>query len=253
MNLAPMKTLMTMTLLLGATNSWGCPTTNPGCACTTNMPSNRLIDDFTTGQGLLYNTAVSGWSTKWQLGDPLHVVGGERAIQAYVGPNSFSQRMEVDVVNNPDPSLGGGSLVLSTGVRAFFSLNDFYGWDQIKGWVPLGIQFPSPSDCDRVRVTFDSSIAGVNFNVELQTPNGTLYQAGTNMGPSPSNGPSFCVDFPFTQFVKPGVTPPFAAQGIDGISLLLQSGSYFGADNFAISKVEFGDQALAAVQPCIYH
>jgi hypothetical protein len=152
-----------------------------------------------------------------------------------VGPNPFQQRIEADVVSD---SAGHGALVLSTGVREFFGLDAFYGWNPATGLVPLGLTLSKY--CDRVRVTVDSNIANVDLHVQLKTPNGGLYMASAGMRPS---GSPYCIDYRFTDFVEPGVTPPFVQSGISEIALVIQSSSSVGADNFALRKVEFSDAA----------
>jgi hypothetical protein len=133
-------------------------------------------------------------------------------------------------------------------VREFFRLEVFWGIDASNKIVPLGY---TPSGCDRLRVTFDSNSAVVNFNVQVDTPV-ALFQDGINLPAGPAL--PFCVDFPFSNFVSntPGAKPNFASQGITYMDMILQSGAVIGANNFSITRIETVDPGTAAAAPCAY-
>ena len=215
----------TVLLLLAAGAAW------PQC---------RVIDDFTTGTTQLdLRVSGTGFDTDTQTGS---MIGGLRHVNFFTEANPFLQLGEAKVEK-------GGPLTVSNGVREFFRLEVFWGIDAKNNIVPLRYV---PSGCDRVRVTFDSSSAVVNFNVQVDTPV-ALFQDGINLSSSPSTLP-YCVDFPFANFVSntKSAKPDFAAQGITYMDMVLQSGSAIGANNFAITKIETLDSATAAATPCAF-
>jgi hypothetical protein len=209
----------------------------------------RVIDDFTTGKTQM-DLRVNGTAadTNTQTGS---MIGGSRRIDFSTAANPFLQLGEVKV--------GNGALTVSNGVREFFRTLVFWG-DASNHIVPPGYL---PSGCDRFRVIFDSNSGELNFNVQVATaagPKFPLFQVGTNLPPEPSpTGLPFCVDFPFANFVtntKDGngqaVKPNFDAQGIIHIDMVIQSGSQFGANNFAITKIAMVDSGTAAAAPCAF-
>jgi len=203
-------------------------------------PQCKVIDDFTTGIAQLdLRVSGTGTDTNTQTGS---MIGGLRRMNFLTAGNPFLQLGEAKVEK-------GGPLTVSNGVREFFRLEVFWGIDSSGHIVPLGYV---PSGCDRVRVTFDSNSAVVNFNVQVDTPV-ALFQDGINLPQGPATLP-FCVDFPFSEFVTntPGAKPNFAAQGITYMDMVLQSGSAIGANNFAITKIETLDPVTAAAAPCAF-
>jgi hypothetical protein len=217
---------LTVLLLLAAGMAW------PQC---------RVIDDFTTGKTQMdLRVSGSGADTNTQTGS---MIGGLRHINFFTYANPFLQLGEAKVEN-------GGPLTVSNGVREFFRLEVFWGIDASNKIVPLGY---TPSGCDRLRVTFDSNSALVNFNVQVDTPV-ALFQDGINLATGPATALPFCVDFPFSHFVSntAGAKPNFAIQGITYMDMVLQSGPVIGANNFAITKVETLDSVTAAAAPCAF-
>lgn len=203
-------------------------------------PQCRVIDDFTTGTTQLdLRVNGTGFKTDSQKGS---MIGGLRYVNFFTYQNTFLQLGEAQV--------GNDSLTVSNGVREFFRLEVFWGIDALGNIVPLGYM---PSGCDRFRVTFDSSSALVNFNVQVDTPV-ALFQDGINLPPGSATGLPFCVDFPFSNFVSntEGATPDFAAQGITYMDMILQGGPVIGANSFAITKIETLDSVTAAAAPCAY-
>ena len=201
----------------------------------------RVIDDFTTGKTQMdLRVSGPGADTNTQTGT---MIGSLRHINFFTYGNPFLQLGETKVEN-------GGPLTVSNGVREFFRLEVFWGIDASNRVVPLGYV---PFGCDRLRVTFDSNSALVNFNVQVDTPV-ALFQDGINLPTSPATALPFCVDFPFSNFVTntPGAKPNFAAQGITYMDMVLQSGSVIGANNFAITKIETLDSVTAAAAPCAF-
>lgn len=204
-------------------------------------PQCRVIDDFTTGKAQLdLRVSGAGSDTNTQTGA---MIGGLRHVNFFTYGNPFLQLGEVKVEN-------GGPLTVSNGVREFFRLEVFWGIDASNHIVPLRY---APSGCDRFRVTFDSNSGIVNYNVQVATPV-ALFQDGINLPAASASGLPFCVDFPFSNFVSntPGAKPDFAAQGINYMDMILQSGPIIGANNFAITKIETVDSATATAAPCAF-
>src|SRR5712692_918277 len=198
----------------------------------------QVIDDFSTGTVLMSlrvpNTQVAHTETGSML-------GGVRANVFRITANQFFQPAELDA------HLGGGPLVLTTGLRGFFREDLVYGLDTNFALKPLGYK---PVGCDRFRIAFDSASQGLNFNiVPFQGPGVTPFQDGINLDPSPFAGNPFCVDFLFTNFTSPGTPQDFAGKGINAIDFVFQSGSAIGANEFAITKIETTDLATATANP----
>src|SRR5262249_54116526 len=127
-----------------------------------------------------------------------------------VSGNPFSQTGELTVAG------GTPGLVIGSGVRQFLRLDLVYGQGLT---APLAYH---PVDCDRFRVTFDSSSQqAINFNVVAFQSGGPGYSLGINLFPTTAGQP-FCVDFPFDKFVtNAGPVPQaFAARGIDSLDLV---------------------------------
>jgi hypothetical protein len=250
-----MKSVLMIAVLLAPAVSWA------QVPCATNMASNKLIDDFTTGQGpvLPASPPFSGSNT-WlpnvtQVGDSAHVMGGLRGFQAQVTANYLGQPIAAAVVNNTSPTFPGAALALTAGVRQGFGLYPIYGLDAARGVAtPLGLQFAggSSSLCDRVRFTFDSNLAGLHVVAQLRTRDSAIYTGGISIGPQPSNAAPFCLDVPFTALSS--VSGAFApsSKAVDMIYLQLTSGNAAFGDSFAVSKIEFADGSLAASSPCLY-
>jgi len=203
-------------------------------------PQCRVIDDFTTGTTQMdLRVSGTGFDTDTQTGS---MIGGHRYINFFTYVNPFLQLGEAKV--------GNDALTVSNGVREFFRLEVFWGFDAKGILVPLGY---FPTGCDRIRVTFDSNSAVVNFNVQVDTPV-ALFQDGINLPAASASGLPFCVDFPFSNFLSntKGAKPDFATQGIAYMDMVLQSGPLIGANNFAITKVETVDPGTAAATPCTF-
>jgi hypothetical protein len=224
----------------------------PGLAQTCPSGAATLIDNFTKGHvGPLLLTGANQSLDRHQLA--ANVPGGVRREFFENTANPFRQVAEFGVLSDPTDPTGGGALVVGTGAREFFRIELFYGIDVNNNLAPLHY-FP-PSDCDRFRVTFDSSDLGVNFNFEAWTPaNGVpdqiVFDDGINM--DGSTGP-FCIEFPFAHFGTntQNATQDFVHTGIDLILPILQSGSATGANDFALKRIELagGNGSVNGV-PC---
>lgn len=204
-----------------------------------------LIDDFTQGRVNQEMEAPDRTVTLFQAAP--NALGGVRE-------EAYRNIIVTPLGQQGSLNIRHGNLTLSSGVRDFFRIDLIYGHDLAGNLVPLRFR---PAGCDRIRVTFDSSSRVVNFNIVAfsPAPDGSLlhFQAGTNMGPSPSTLP-FCVDFPFSKFAGglPGTTQDFANAGIDLMDVILQSGSNIGANDFAVTKIEAINGNAPGVQPCAF-
>jgi len=203
-----------------------------------------VIDDFSTGKYKVQLSTPNTTTTNYS--DPNYIqagtmLGGTRETAFMVSGNPFSQTGELNVANT-------GALVIGTGTREFFRLVLVYGQSLT---APLMYY---PTDCDRFRVTFDSSSQqGLNFNIVIWQSGGPGYSAGINLFPTTAGQP-FCVDFPFDRFVtNAGLIPQaFASRGIDSVDVVLQSGAAVGANAFAITRFETVSTATAAANPCAF-
>lgn len=204
-----------------------------------------VIDDFTTGQYKVQfhpiNTTATNYSdpNRYQPGSML---GGLRYTAFEVTGGPFGQAAELRVANS------GHALAITTGTKEFFRIDLVYGQSLT---APLRYH---PTDCDRFRVSFDSSSQqSINFNVVVYQSGGPGYSEGINLFPTTAALP-FCVDFPFSGFVtNAGKIPQsFASKGIDSIDLVLQSGASVGANAFAMTKIETVDAQTAAERPCSF-
>src|SRR5215831_9918550 len=106
-----------------------------------------VIDDFSTGKYKVQLSTPNTTTTNYS--DPNYIqagtmLGGTRETAFMVSGNPFSQTGELNVANT-------GALVIGTGTREFFRLVLVYGQSLT---APLMYY---PTDCDRFRVTFDSS------------------------------------------------------------------------------------------------
>ena len=203
-----------------------------------------VIDNFTMGKYKVQLSAPNATTTNYS--DPNYIqtgnmLGGSRETAFEIAGNPFGQIGQLDVANH-------GALVIGSGTREFFRLDLVYGQSLT---APLGY---FPTGCDRFRVNFDSSSQqGVNFNIVVWQRGGPGYSAGINLFPTAA-GQTFCVDFPFDNFVtNAGPIPQaFANKGIDMIDVVLQSGAAVGANAFAITKVKTVSTATATATPCAF-
>ena len=204
-----------------------------------------VIDDFSTGKYKVQVNPINATATNYSdpnLFQAGAMLGGQRETAFEVAGGPFGQTAELSVANS------GHALAITAGTKEFFRIDLVYGQSLT---APLKYH---PTDCDRFRVSFDSSSQqGINFNIVTYQSGGPGYSEGINLFPTTAGGP-FCVDFPFEGFVtNAGPIPQsFATRGIDSLDFVLQAGAAAGANAFAITKIETVDAATAAASPCAF-
>lgn len=182
-----------------------------------------LIDDFSTGRVRI--NLRSGESTRIQTGT---MVGGSRHTSLFVpdagGHNPYRQLGSLEISR-------GGPLVVSLGFKVGQRAEVVYGLGHPLDLNLLASNACGSTPCGRFRVHFDGSDAGLNFNMQVRTEGGSYSQAGYNL---PANYAPFVVDFPFADFLVGGAS----FNDIDSIVLILQSDSFIGSNDYAITLVE---------------
>jgi hypothetical protein len=204
--------------------------------------STLLIDDFTAGP---YRVQLDGANQNNSMDpgrvqrDPTgeHILGGKRYTGFATGGTPYGQSAVLDI-------LPGGTAVLaqSAGVRVPAGLQMFYGLDvSVLNQNVVTPLHANLTPYDRFRVTFDIADGTLNFNMQIRGSNGGLSQLGINTPGAISTGSptghTFCVEFPFEDFVSFAPAPNLDDVSIIDLLILGNSGGMFGTD-YAILRVE---------------
>jgi hypothetical protein len=186
------------------------------------------IDDFTAAtQNLSVTDGVQESFKKVPPGSPL--IGDSRLITLRVakpGVPAFAKAATLDI--------GDGHLVVQSGIQAHPRIEVFYGRSS-NSETPLHHNL---SGCKKFRLHFLASDSGLNINMQVRAENnpGIDAQSGVNIDGHPDGVP-FVVDFAFSTFVpNAGPLPDFA--DINEITLIIQSGSVIGANDYALTRIE---------------
>jgi len=93
-----------------------------GAAPASAQPAPIVIDDFTAGPVALTVTTTANLVNRTQVGDPAHLIGGVRCLGFNVTGNPFQRQAALDI--------GGGHLVVDTGILTHHAVTLAYGWDR---------------------------------------------------------------------------------------------------------------------------
>lgn len=187
-------------------------------------PQNQLpmIDDFTTGR---YRVNLrQNDDTNVQRG--AKIAGCFRLTHFIVPPdNQFNQHATLNIRRQ-------GTLIVSSDYKVFHRLEVTYGVDAQGQNAPLNLNLRG-GGYDRFRVHFDGNDLGVNFNIVVFDGSGNISSRGFNVdaGTNP-----FDQDFLFDDFVSNGTPADFTT--IAFITLVFQSGSAMGSNDYAITSFE---------------
>ncbi len=207
----------------------------PQLARAQGCPSSQLIDDFSTGKHKV--SLRTGFQDDVQKGA---MIGGRRFTRFSVCNPAVPGECDVTNLYNQLEMLEirpvDSVLVVDAAIRGFFRLEVFYGLDLVQGQPVLAPLNLDLSCFSKFRVHFDASDLVVNFNMQVTAGNNPGVPAQQGFNTDPITTPTV-IEFPFTDFV-PNADPPPNFSDIDLVTLIFQSGSAIGANDFAVTKIE---------------
>lgn len=205
-----------------------------GIAASPAHAQQLVIDDFKDSPYSITLTDHPTWLTDYQSGAGATIVGGVRLTSITVSQATpqFGQSTLLQIQRN-------GSMVISGGYKSYFGLILGYGYAADGGANRLNVNLSGNASecqaCDRFRINFDGSDSELSYVMQVHDSDGnfaTYYGVESLAG---RNLP-FHVDFPFADFGQDSALP-VDWNRVDFIVVLLQSGSYLGAHDFAVTGI----------------
>ncbi len=179
-----------------------------------------IIDDFKSGgHRARLNSGIDHQIHRGSM------IGGKRLVKFIVPENNVFDQSGMFQVRPSD-----GVMVVSSGYKTFHRIEMAYGVVDQEGHVdPLHLDL---STYDSIQVDFDSNDRGVNFTIVLFSTNAGG-RAHLSQSVTARDLP-FIVDFSLADFIPVG---DFDLSDISVITLIYQSGSAIGSNDYAVSEV----------------